>query len=271
MSRSETLPSFDAPPLNEVVVGVQFASLPDYDFRFVSQAYGAFRTEYPHVSEQPYLPPQYEVFGGGVSSLQNKIEFGPAPVQNRTWFASDSNDHLLQLQSDRFMLNWRATAVGVSSSYPRFEPILEKFLGSFSALEDLSSLALGSRLQLSQAEVAYINLIPLDDFDDATEWLTTLSAYPSDGLESISLATGKIVRDEAERPVARLHTQVQTVYWGAYGEKKGLHITLTVRGAVSSQGLSMLSEFLLNARATIVSEFALITSNSAHQFWKRTV
>lgn len=270
MSHNDPLPSFGAPPLNEVVVGVQFASLPNYDFRFVSEAYKAFRSDYPHAAEQPYLPPQYEVFGGSLPAMQNRIEFGPAPVQNRTWFTSVDNDHLLQLQSDRFMLNWRAAGVGSSASYPRFEPILSRFLDGFETIEEISSRTLGAHVELTQAELAYINLIPLADFFDATNWIACLDDYPSDGLESISLATSKVLHVDNNRPVARLHTQLQTVYFGAHGDKKGLHLTLTVRGAISGVGSKLLEDFLKDARGIIVNEFALITSEMAHVVWKRS-
>lgn len=269
MGQDDALPSFGAPPLNEVVVGVQFASLPDYDFRFVSAVYDELRDEYPHVSEQPYIPPQFEVFGGGMPGFQNRIEFLPAPVQNRTWLSSNSNDHLLQLQSDRFMLNWRAAAVGGGAGYPRFEPILKKFLSDFSGIDELASLKLGTRIQLTQAEVAYINIIPLSDFKDVTNWLSALSSYCDEGLESVSFVTGKVIQDEHGRAIARLHTQAQTVFWGEQGERRGLRLDLTVRGVPSKTDLGALEGFLLQARSTIVCEFARITSASAHDFWKR--
>lgn len=215
------------------------------------------------------MPPQFEVFGGANSALHPKIEFGPAPIQNRTWFASSMNDHLLQLQSDRFMLNWRASESRQPSSYPRFEPILNKFLVGLAALDELSSLRLGCRLAVIQAEVAYVNLIKLQDFKESTAWVSFLKDYPADGLESISCATGKVIADSQGRPVARLHTQIQTVYWGFQGESKGLHITFTVRGATAGVEISQLGEVLLSARALIVHEFARITSSVAHEKWER--
>lgn len=269
MPRPDHLADYAIPPLNEVVLGVQFSQLVEYDFRFLYSLHERFCNEYPAVAHQPVLAPQFETFGGMGATLGPQIEFGPPPLNSRTWFISSSNDHLLQVQPDRFMLNWRATDFPNDSQYPHFEQILESFFRNLSIFSDTASIKLGSRLQISQAEVSYINLISVNSFDEIGEWLRGWSDIPKSNLESLTVGQAEIINSPESRPIARLHQQLQTVLWGEWGTNRGLHLNLTFRGKPLSTDIDALKNFLLLGRERIVSRFTELTTDTAHQSWGR--
>ena len=141
-SRPADLPEFRAPPLSEFVVGVQFAPIPGYSSIDARAIWELFRSEFPIVQEQTPLPPQFETFGGGQSS-GFQIQFGTVAGPMRLWFVGEQNNHLLQFQPDRFLLNWRRSDQG---SYPRYEVIADRFQELLCALK-ITSVPL-SRMNL---------------------------------------------------------------------------------------------------------------------------
>ena len=64
MARPEHLPDFESPPLDELVLGVQFSPLPGYSAVFAKDVWGLFRQQFPRVEEKPALDPVFETFGG---------------------------------------------------------------------------------------------------------------------------------------------------------------------------------------------------------------
>lgn len=266
--RPSHLPDFRSPPLTEVVIGVQFAPLPGYSFPFLSGLYERFKREYPKITEQPLLPPQFEMFGGGGFVGSHQIEFGPMPLQNRTWLVSERDDHLLQIQPDRFMMNWRANPLSEKNDYPRFEAIFDKFYAALKEFGEASSLLLGSQVNINQAEVSYFNIIELNDFSDVCHWLNVLDRNAAGAIESLGLSVSEIIFN-AEKPIARLHQRAQTVYWGNAGERKGVQLEITFRGGAGNISIQDLKDFLFMGREKISLKFLEITTDSAQKSWGR--
>ena len=71
MKRPEHLPDFTDPPLDEVVIGVQFAPVPGYNSVHSMGIWELFQPEFPKVVEQPMIETQFETFGG------SNIDAGP--------------------------------------------------------------------------------------------------------------------------------------------------------------------------------------------------
>ena len=77
--------------------------------------------EYPKTEELPPLPSQIEKFG---EELQQAQVSGPRlqfmdPNATRFWFIGDPGTRLIQVQRDRFVINWRK--VTGDEAYPRYE------------------------------------------------------------------------------------------------------------------------------------------------------
>ena len=73
----------------------------------------------------------------------------------RSWFVSESNDHLVQIQADRLVFNWR----GGGGQYPRYDTLRPRFDALFGAWSEfLEHEGLGRPVP-EQIEVAYVNTI----------------------------------------------------------------------------------------------------------------
>lgn len=125
MKRPDYLPDFNNPPLDEVVLGVQFAQVPGYASVFGMKVWDLFRSEFPKLQEHPVLESQFETFGGANIQAGPKIHVGAPPTVSRLWFISSDESHLLQFQPDRFIVNWRKRKE--TQAYPHFESIAERF------------------------------------------------------------------------------------------------------------------------------------------------
>lgn len=97
-------PTLSRPPIVEVVCGVVFESIPALDALELGVYWNERREDFPKKALQPAL-----LDGPGFG-----IGIGIVPM--RAMLASPDDSLMLQLQYDRFYLNWRATG----SSYPSF-------------------------------------------------------------------------------------------------------------------------------------------------------
>lgn len=197
MLRPEHLPDFANPPLDEVVLGVHFAPVQSYASVDARDVWALFKVEFPNVQEQVLLQPQFETFGG--ANLQPSFQFqvGAPPVGSRLWFVSAEENHLLQFQSDRFLTNWRKSPN--PQPYPRFEVIAEAFERNLSTLTSHFESYFDYELDINQAEVAYINIIPVGDFSDAEKWFSVWNGGISN-IEGINTSFNEVIKDRQGKP-----------------------------------------------------------------------
>ena len=173
--RPSHLPDFDKPPLNEMIVGVQFAPPPTYRSIDAHDVWELFRQVYPGVQEQPPLAPSFETFGTpfGPQISFNFIGVGGHP---RYLFTSIDQAELLQFQPDRFLHNWRRVP-GKNNLYPRFELIIEKFENELNILERRLASYGKKQLDINQCEITYVNHIyssVTESEPNPSDWLTFL-------------------------------------------------------------------------------------------------
>lgn len=263
MKRPEHLPDFTNPPLDEVVLGVQFSPVPSYTSVHARGVSDLFKGEYPTVQEQPLLQPQFETFGG--ANLQPSFQFqvGAPPVGSRLWFVSDEENHLLQFQSDRFLTNWRKSPN--PQPYPHFEGIAEAFERNLKLLASHLESDLDCTIDINQAEVTYINIIPVEDFSHAGSWFSFWNSGISN-IEGINASFNEVVVDANGKPYARLFHAIQSVYT-TDGKRKAFNLSLTFRGKPSGNDVALAMKFLTVGREAIVMRFKQMTTGEAHNQW----
>jgi len=262
MQRPDHLPDFRQPPLNEVVVGVQFAPAIGYQQILAGEVWGLFRTDFPVVEEHPPIPPAFETFGLP-SGAQINLGFITGAQHDRFWFLSDSRAELIQFQQDRLLHNWRK--VGEQTAYPRFEAMIVRFQREMTALETYFSSLSPQRLICNQAEISYINHIsPFSD--NALGWLRVLDTGDQPP-EDVSAVFRRVVRDRNGKRIGRLICEIQTAV-GGKGERMFI-LTLTCRGGPEGDKIADVIDFLTAGREMVVNEFARVTSDSAHTHWGR--
>lgn len=255
------LPSFSLPPLDEVVLGVQFTSPPDYNTLHINEIYNLFKDEYPRFDEQPRVEPQFETFGGHAQP-GFQMQFGPAPLRNRAFFVSEDENHLIQFQDDRLLLNWRQGSG--ATPYPRFSRVFEKFNTAVAKIEAYYLKVLDQKLLINQAEISYTNIIKVQDFVDVSKYFKfiNLSAL---NVESVGLNFTEVIFSE-QRPIARLHHEMNSV-WSVDGRQKALRFSLTLRGKPEKESSVSAKEFLNLGHTKIVQRFSELTTEVAHSEW----
>ncbi len=210
MVRPSDLPEFDLPPVTEVVLGVQFNSIPGFLSPHLGLAWNALRSRYPKVEEHPPLLPAFELFGSGPNAnvgVQFVAPFG-AP---RVFFIDDSGARLFQLQHDRFIHNWRKVVEG--DIYPRFGPLLDEFVEGYRSLDNTLDQAGLGPLVPNQCEVSYINQLTSSEPDEGPHHAVfglfdgVGEKFALDGLgmpENASFTTRYVIRGESGDPLGRM-------------------------------------------------------------------
>lgn len=267
MARPEHLPDFTKPPLDEVVLGVQFSSVPRYASVYANDIWALFKDEFPTIQEQPFLEPKFETFGGVNPHPSVQFQIGPPPIGNRLWFISSNENNLLQFQADRFIANWRKRPR--PQKYPRFEKIAEAFGENLNALSEHFQKEFDYKLDINQAEIAYINIIPVEEFSDTGKWFKLWDGCGVN-VEAINTSFNEIISHSDGGPFARLIHEIQSVTTQD-GKQKALRLSLTFRGKPESNNIAAAMEFLALGRNKIVTRFDEITTIHAHNKWGKTV
>lgn len=98
------IPQLTAPPIEEVVCGVVFAPVDELDALVQGVYWDSVSERFPRKQVQPIL-----LDGGPAVVVQTAASI-------RSWLISEDDDFLLQVQQDRFYMNWRRRG----GKYPRF-------------------------------------------------------------------------------------------------------------------------------------------------------
>jgi uncharacterized protein (TIGR04255 family) len=265
-NRPADLPEFENPPLHEVVIGLQFRAQRPLAATDAGLYWSRIRDEYPHLTEAPPLGPISEAPTPGMAD-DGLMRLSTLPPLRRCWFADRSGNRLLQLDSTRYLANWRK--VTSEDVYPRFEGILDEFMrrwADFCAF--CQANALGDPTA-THGEVTYVNIIekgPL--WDSPAQWdrvLAFLGAVsdPTDAgeLEQVEYAaTSRIPGRDA-----RLHVRAEPALRQEDMENV-LRFALTATGRLDTQ----CDQWICFAREAVVRAFACFTTEDAHRVWRRT-
>lgn len=150
------LPDYERPPVVEAYCGIYFRDLLRMMAPQVGLFWQAIRTEFPGTQTHPVLPPLF------TSDLQQafiiKTLGGTIP---RTWFVSEDQTMLVQLQGDRLILNWRKNTD--ANEYPRFQALKQEFLEIVQKFEQFVKSELSSALTVTGIELGYVNAIIFDN------------------------------------------------------------------------------------------------------------
>jgi uncharacterized protein (TIGR04255 family) len=260
------LPDFEAPPVAEVVLGVNFTIPDGLKVYHIGLYRERIKPKFPKFQEQPPLPPQ-DVPGQDEQGFRFIAGRLPLP---RCWFLDDTETRLIQLQADRFIHNWRK--VTGKEEYPRYEAIRDEFVSRWDEfcgfLGDLGV----SKPILNACELAYVNHISKEscwtepkDLGRLFSFLANdLSGGDGHGLESVQCAL------RYKLPGGNGHLNVSmTPAIRAQDQQEILRFDLSARGALVSGDKAQLVEWFDGAREAIVRVFTGLTTEKAHSRWKR--
>jgi len=262
------LPDFERPPINEMVLGVQFNQPPGYNSLNAADVRQLYHAEFPHLEEHSPLAPAFETFGTRyVANVYTNISINLTPVlsHSRYWFVGSPKNELIQFQPDRLLHNWRK--VGRQGGvYPRFDAIVAKFERELRDLEKLFMRYGSNELGINQCEISYINHIvdPNSTKEPMpSDWLSFLHLAESPSDLSINLRKNLLAKDGT--PFARLIVEANSAIDAE--SLKFIVFQLTVRGAPEGSRIEDAVEFLRFGRATAVAAFKALTTSKAHALW----
>ena len=260
------LPDFVQPPLNEVVLGVQFDPPAGYQQIRAGEVWALFKKDFPKVNELPALPPSFETFG---PTHGMPIHFGmlTGSPHNRFWFMSENENEIVQFQNDRLLHNWRKRGVE-NQTYPRFEKIIRNFESELELFYNYIQCLHPQNLIIRQCEISYINIIEYDPkATTPSDWLSYVN-FPAAQPDDFVFTFRRTIFSRDNRPRGRLICET-----GMSSSPEGgsaIRLTLIVRGLPETPDIKSALEFFSQGREMIVRTFAEITTDSAHQIWKRT-
>lgn len=261
------LPSFKKPPVIEVAIAAQFKALEDLTSPRAGLLWQRFRRQFPNLELHPVLEPRFERSGPALPpGFRIEIEEIPA---HRVWFVSADKSHLIQVQKDRFVFNWRRVA---DQDYPRYEQVREAFEEHYSVFQEFLTAEQLGELRLNQWELTYINHIEIADSQHGglSSVVPLLVGPMSDtflpGPEDIALqARYRIPPDEGNTSLARLYVMA-TPTLSNVPNNTAFRLTLAARGNLE-QGDSLLSRLDLG-REWIVRGFTEVTAQTMHELWE---
>lgn len=272
--RVRDLPDFTSPPLNEVVLSIQFATLTGLNSLRMGLFWERVRAQYPAVSEQPTIAAAFETFGIPNQVAQSvQIEAFLTPPLSRYWFERPNAPDLLQIQQDRILHNWRQQTDN-SRVYPRYEAVkasLEKELEIFQ--QWLAEEKIGE-IKPNQCEVTYVNVIPTgDDRYAHLEKITPLWAGAfSDGhpnvLERAHVQTAFLFSIDGA-PAGRVYANFQPAFLPS-DRSSVIRLEITARGRPKGESITDALSFLDVERDQVVRTFAAVTTKEMHKVWGRT-
>jgi uncharacterized protein (TIGR04255 family) len=265
--RPEHLADFEKPPVVETVLSVQFEPLPLLQTAYLGLLWNEFRMSFPKTEERPPLDPVIEQFSESptvrVGLKLQALESIPAP---RIWFVNHKGSELIQVQSDRFIKNWREVGQDPYPHYENFRPNFDRDYRIF--VDFLAKNQLGAP-RVNQCEVTYVNHILAgegwEQYGDVgkifTFWQSPNLASP--GLpEDLRLHSRFVIRGEDGGPIGRLHVDLQPAV--RTSDNHPMYVLhLTARGQIG-EGV----DFFDIGREWIVASFERLTTSAMHQIWR---
>jgi len=153
---SISLPSYQKPPVNEVVFGLRFTTPEGIRMPHAGLLWQKFQTDYPIIQH-----------AAPIASAKGEIQIDmitgvPLP---RFWFINIEDDQLVQFQFDRLYYNWRRR----KNDYPRYNYVRSAFETVYDkTAQFFNELKFGDIFPL-EYELTYINHIPKGDGWDSIE------------------------------------------------------------------------------------------------------
>ena len=214
-----------------------------------------------------------EMFGPPVSEFAGiRLDLGNLPAPSRAWFTTVDGSELVQVQHDRFALNWSQNPSG--DEYPRYGWMRSKFEEKFRLFTTWVRNAELGPVELNQCELTYVNHIASgkgwETYDQLADVFTVWNSpevQPQGALiENANFALRYRFFDDNGEPLGRLHVEsvpAQSIETGS----PLFVLTLTARGRPDGSDFEACLATLDRAHALTVRTFMSITTAGMHQIW----
>lgn len=258
---STPFPHFARPPLDEVVIGVQYDPLPGFHAGHLGLFWLCVRSRYPltedqaslvSVKEKPTLEP------GDVIPVQ-------LPLIPRCWFLTRTKERLVQLQAEKFIRNWRK--VTGDEVYPRYSTLIGEFAEEWQEFQTFVRVESLGNVKVNQCELSYIDHLEVGgsiQMGDLSNVISVLRSHRADSAflrpEVVTWGAQYLLPDG----LGRLSVQMNPAFRGR-DMKLVLALTLTARGAPAESGGAL--KWFDMAHEWVNRAFAELTDPQMHERW----
>lgn len=269
------LPDFRHPPVVEVVCSIQFKPIEPLDGARLGLLWPRFRDRYPRAEQHPPILPSVEEFGPP-SAQQIRLRFTPGLLSARVWFLDETGSRLIQVQHDRFIVNWRKEPG--QEEYPRYPVLRQRLEDEFARFKEFLQSEGLPEPEPNQVELTYVNHIvagsrpterhPLSRFIRLWAGEPPNAGYMRDA-DNVEFACSYLMTGQEGSPLGRLHIKLESQFLLAdntplYG------LSLVGRGAPNPSDLGGALRLMDDQHAWIVQSFADITTPEMQANWERT-
>jgi uncharacterized protein (TIGR04255 family) len=258
-----SLAEFRSPPIVETAIGVEFSPVTGWALPHFGLFWQTIRDEFPRSEVQPPLPSRVERFDRRANQAPFQFQLG-LPGQERCWFFHRDDSRLLQLQTDRLILNWRKNKSG--NEYPLWEKLLPEFKQHWADFLGFLRREKLPEPQIVQGELTYVDQILKGegwrDFDDLPKVTPQWKGVASSRLgtpERVAFNACFRLPDNRGRLYLDLQPAIREDGFDV------LQLTITVRG---DPGADLLDWFALSHRWA-VNAFLDFTTQAMHEVWER--
>ena len=264
------LPEFETPPVSEVAISIEFTALPNWRGPHAGLYWGKIARDYPKTEVQLPLPSQIEPAGQALQPQTVRVEM-MSPDLSRVWFIANPPTDLIQIQRNRFIVNWRK--VNGTETYPRYQKhVRPRFLQEWKRFQEFVKEQDLGAIDVVQCELTYVNdILKGEGWNTFEESITMLANWKSRGttgflppLETLSVS-GSMAVAEAR---GRLHFAFQHVF-RQIDMREAIQLKLVMRGRPASSREDDVAKWLDDGHERIVLGFVDLTSPEAQKLWKR--
>lgn len=263
------LPEYRDPPVIEVAVSVQFKPLESFRVAHLGLLWERFRENFPLTEEHPPLPSAKEEYGPPKAQRFGLTIKNVAPFP-RSWFLDKGGNRLIQVQQDRFAVNWRK--LETDAEYPRYKELSDRFHAALGIFERFLQSVDGGVLEPNQVELTYVNhIFPGPGWQSLSDLNQVITVWSGSGDESLHPdvydLSARYLMPSAEKPMGRLYVDVDTPFHREKGQF--IRLKLMARGAPVGPGSEGVREFLDRGHEWIVRNFSAMTTERMHAIWGR--
>jgi uncharacterized protein (TIGR04255 family) len=271
-SSAAGLPHFRDPPVSEVALSIQFDPLSRLQIHHFGLLWLEFQTRFPKVESRPPIDRQVETFPKEpVTQPQIAFELVNPFITPRVWFISANGSELLQVQQDRFIVNWRR--VRPEDRYPRYPHIRRMLEDEFIIFAKFVAAQKLGNIVPNQCEVTYINQIQTGSVWERHSQVGRVLNVMAPEFNDESLPTPEQFRFSAQylmgdsnAPIGRLHLDFHPAF-RPVDRSPTFAMNLTARGKPLGDGFDGVAKFMDVARENIVRGFRALTTPAMHKEW----
>ena len=156
MSRPSDLPDYKQPPVIEVAFSVQYAGdIAGFTMAHAGRFWAELGSEFSTVEEAPPISSTIERADG---TIRGVLLGSNLPPSRRLQIRHANDGWIVQIQPDRFLLNWSADRP--DAAYPKFDACFKQFIEYRRLFESYCAQS-GLNLPLpNQYELTYVNHVP---------------------------------------------------------------------------------------------------------------